>query len=359
MGCGTPSSPTAQSTVKTVNPRPSVPQRVHRLLEPLPGGLAFARLMGETVIVAWRYRAPGLAAEAAYFGLLSLPPLLLALVAGAGFASDFLGQETLGTLQSGLETWALRFLAPQTVEEVIMPTFYATVTAARGDVLSISFLITLWSGSRSLHVYLNAISIMYGQRAERGPVRARVLSLTTYLVALVVLALTLPLLLIGPSYLSSWLPGELEWLVRLYWPVVGLLGIASLTGLYHVATPVRSPYVRDLPGALFAVVMWVVGSLVIRTWAEQAVGGPSVFGPLAAPIVLLVYLYFLSLSVLLGASLNAAIRRLWPPPDYRGPRARINGWLEGRRGSDEGRGEPEEVDAKADEEAADRISGPR
>ncbi|WP_181009893.1 YihY/virulence factor BrkB family protein [Ornithinimicrobium sufpigmenti] len=320
---------------------PGVKERLRRLLAPVPGALPAARLVAETASVAFRYRATGLAAEAAFFLLLSLPPLLLGLVAGAGFSSRWLGEGTLTQMQEAVETWSLRFLTPETVEEVIMPTLQQTLSAGRVDVLSVSFVVALWSGSRALNIVIEAIAIMYGQGGDRGPVRARLLSLSTYLLAILVMGLTLPLLLIGPGYLRSWLPTQVEPLIGLYWPLVAVVGILSLTGLFHVATPDRSPYFRDLPGALLTVVIWVVSSTLIRVWAEVAVGGVSVFGPLTAPIVLMIYLYFLALAVLIGAALNAAIRRLWPPPEYRGPRARVNEWRDGRRdrdGSDQRRG---------------------
>lgn len=338
------------------------------MITPIPGAVPFVRLVAETSLVAFRYRATGLAAEAAFFLLLSLPPLLLALVAGAGFAGGWLGEDTVARMSGALEQWTLTFLTPETVQEVIMPTFAQTLAVGRADVLSLGFLVALWSGSRALHIFLDAISIMYGQGGERGPVRARLLSLSAYVVTIFVMGLTLPLLLIGPGYLVQWLPTELEWLVELYWPLVGVLGLVSLTGLFHVATPERSPFFRDLPGALLTVVFWVLSSVVIRRWAEAAAGGLSVFGPLTAPIILMVYLYFLSFAVLVGASLNAAIRRLWPPPEYRGPRARVHEWWEERRATREARREEARLRAeraRTDEEEGeqlerlDGIPGPR
>lgn len=344
-------------------------QRLRRVIAPIPGAVPFVRLVAETTVVAFRYRATGLAAEAAFFTLLSIPPLLLALVAGAGFASRWLGPSTLLRISNALQTWSLSVFTPETVDLVIMPTFRETLSVGRADILSFGFLVALWSGSRALHIFLDAISIMYGQGGDRGPLRARVLSLTTYLASIVTTGLVLPLLLIGPGYLLRWLPDRLDVLVELYWPLVGVLGIVSLTGLFHVATPQRSPFFRDLPGALLTVVIWVVSSVLIRRWAESAAGGWSVFGPLTVPIILLVYLYFLAFAVLVGASLNAAIRRLWPPPEYRGPTARVNEWWGERRASHEARrAEREErrlQRARTDEEEEraieemDGIPGPR
>ena len=40
--------------------------------------------------------------------------------------------------------------------------------------------------------------------------------------------------------------------------------------------------------------------------------GTSIYGPLAAPIVLMIWLYVLSIAVLIGAALNAAVESVWP-----------------------------------------------
>jgi membrane protein len=306
-------------------------QRVRRVLAPVPGALNVARVVVETGTIALRYRVTGLAAEAAFFALLSVPPLLLALIAGVGFVGRQVGTDVIDTVTEAIETWALRFLTEDTVDQVIMPTVNDTLVGGRADLLSAGFLLSLWAGSRALHVFMDTIVIMYGQMGYRGMVRSRALSLSLYLGLTVAMGITVPLVLIGPRYLRVWLPDQAQFLVAGYWPTVGLLGLVSLTGLYHFATPQRSPFFRDIGGALLAVVVWVGASNVLRYGAEQAVGGASIFGPLSAPIILLVWLYFLALAVLVGAAFNAAIRRLWPPPDYRGPVSRLNDWWDQRR----------------------------
>ena len=60
----------------------------------------------------------------------------------------------------------------------------------------------------------------------------------------------------------------------LYWPVVILLSVAFLTTLYHVSVPVRSPWIEDVPGALVALAMWVLGSFLLRIYLTSTVEGP-------------------------------------------------------------------------------------
>jgi membrane protein len=118
--------------------------------------------------------------------------------------------------------------------------------------------------------------------------------------------------LAGPDLLAKVLPDRLGFLDTLYWPVASLLSVVSLTSLYHVSVPVRTPWRRDLPGALLTLVIWFAGSFVVRWIISKSVGGTSIYGPLAAPIVLMIWLYVLAIAVLIGAALNAAVESVWP-----------------------------------------------
>lgn len=305
------------------------------MLDPVPGAVPAARFVVEVVQLSMRCRVTGLSAEAAFFTLLSLPPLVLGVVASLGFVGRRLGQDTVQQVVGVVEEWAGAFLTAEVVAETITPTIEATLSGGRADLLSLGFLIALWSGSRALHVYIDAILIMYAQTGLRGLLGSRVMSLGLYVGAVLLAAVVLPLLLIGPTYLRRWLPDQLDPVVAAYWPVVGLFGMIGLTALYHFATPQRSPFFRDFPGAAFALLVWLGASVGLRAWAGVVVGGPSVFGPLAAPIIVLLWFYLLALAVLVGAGVNAAIRRLWPPPEYRGPVTRANDWWESRRGHGE------------------------
>lgn len=271
-------------------------------------------LLVATVGVCMRYRVTGLAAEAGFFALLSLPPLVLGLAGTAAWVGSEMGTATREQLVAGIEQVTRPFLTRDAVESVILPTFEEAVSGPRFDLISIGFVLSLWSGSRALNVYIDTISIMYGLGGHRGIVRTRALSFSLYLLTLALGALTVPLVLLGPSLIGRVLPDAFGWTLALYWPVVGAAGIALLTTLYHVATPIRSPWSRDLPGALLALVIWVLSSFAMRKVIAASIGGTSIYGPLATPIIVMIWLYLIAIAVLIGAGMNAAIDQLWPDP---------------------------------------------
>jgi membrane protein len=272
------------------------------------------QLVRGTVGICMRYRVTGLAAEAGFFALLSLPPLVLGLAGAAAWVGSELGTGATGQLEQGLRDVVAPFLTNEVVDTVLIPTLTDAIDGPRYDLISIGFLLSLWSGSRALNVYVDTIAIMYGLGGHRGIVRTRALSFSLYLLTLALGALTIPLVLVGPTLLGRVLPVAADPLVALYWPVVTLGGVALLATLYHVSTPVRTPWKRDLPGAALALVIWVLASYVLRAVIGASVGGTSIYGPLATPIVVLLWLYLVAIAVLVGAGLNAATDRLWPDP---------------------------------------------
>ena len=97
-----------------------------------------------------------------------------------------------------------------------------------------------------------------------------------------------------------------------YWPAVVLISLALLTSLYHLAIPVRTPWRRALPGAVVGLGLWVGGAVLLRWWLTIAFSSTTTYGPLSAPIAVLVFMYLTALAILLGAELNAEFDRLWP-----------------------------------------------
>ncbi|MGW6196461.1 YhjD/YihY/BrkB family envelope integrity protein [Kribbella sp. NPDC055110] len=271
------------------------------------------KLLTQTIGVCLRYRVTGLAAEGAFFAILSLPPLIFGLAGSLGYiASKWFEVETINDIKQQIVDLAARALTDDSIKNVIAPTLDQVLNGGRPDVISIGFVLALWSGSRALNVFVDTITIMYGMGGKRGIVRTRALSFSLYCAALVIGVIVLPLVLAGPDAVDALLPHRLDFLNQLYWPVVTILSAGFLNTLYHLSVPIRTPWVSDLPGSFLALSIWILGSFVLRWILQSTVGGTSIYGPLAAPIAVLMWLYMTAIAVLIGAALNAVVDRLWP-----------------------------------------------
>jgi membrane protein len=76
--------------------------------------------------------------------------------------------------------------------------------------------------------------------------------------------------------------------------------------------PVRTRWWRELPGAVLALIIWIACAAVLRAVLAAWFSPVSIYGSLAAPIAMLLWLYITALAVLIGAILNAEVDRLWP-----------------------------------------------
>ncbi|MGV9455146.1 YihY/virulence factor BrkB family protein [Streptomyces sp. NPDC003635] len=269
-------------------------------------------LLKDTVNSCIEYRILGLAAEAAFFTLLSVPPLLLSMIGLLGYVDDWTGTDTISSLEANLLEASRTVLSDKGVRQIAQPILDDVMKGGRPDVISIGFLFALWSGSRAVNVFIDTITVMYGLDGVRGIVKTRLVAFVLFLVALVIGSIALPLMVAGPDAVLNVLPWSETLVQMLYWPVVILLSVAFLTTLYHVSVPVRSPWIEDVPGALVALGMWVLGSFLLRIYLTNTVEGATIYGSLAAAVAVLLWIGVSAFAVLVGAAVNAAIDRVWP-----------------------------------------------
>ncbi|WP_328874568.1 YihY/virulence factor BrkB family protein [Streptomyces sp. NBC_00287] len=269
-------------------------------------------LLKDTVNSCIEYRILGLAAEAAFFTLLSVPPLLLSMIGLLGYVDDWTGTDTISSLEANLLEASRTVLSDKGVRQIAQPILDDVMKGGRPDVISIGFLFALWSGSRAVNVFIDTITVMYGLDGVRGIVKTRLVAFVLFLVALMIGSVALPLMVAGPDAVLNVLPWSETLVQVLYWPVVILLSIAFLTTLYHVSVPVRSPWIEDVPGALVALGMWVLGSFLLRIYLTNTVEGATIYGSLAAAVAVLLWIGVSAFAVLVGAAVNAAIDRVWP-----------------------------------------------
>ncbi|HEU5156541.1 MAG TPA: YihY/virulence factor BrkB family protein [Streptosporangiaceae bacterium] len=278
-------------------------------------------LLRSTAVAAFRYRVTGLAAEAAFFALLSLPPLVIGLVGTMGHFRGALGEPVIAEIRAWVIDKSGTVLTGPAVDSVVVPLVDDVIKGGRVDIVSISFLISLWAGSRALNVYVDTITIAYGLSGIRGIVRTRLRAFILYLIGILIMIVVIPLLMAGPTLMRQVLPGAAGFVRLFYWPVVVILSVLFLALLYHMSVPVRTSWWREVPGAVIALVIWILGSFVLRFYLAGSMSGVSVYGSLAASIALLAWLYVAALAVLIGAALNAEIDKMWPSADTARARA--------------------------------------
>ncbi|MET0765590.1 MAG: YihY/virulence factor BrkB family protein [Blastococcus sp.] len=283
--------------------------------------------LGQTLAKAWHDRILGLSAEAAFWQILSVPPLLIGLLGSLGYLGSVIGNASVREIEDRLLAASARVLTPDVVDKLVAPTLADILGSGRLEVVSVGFVLSLWAGSSATATFMNTIVIAYDQRDVRGPIRMRLKALWLFIVGMVMAVLTLPLVILGRGVLVGFLP--VDWrptanvlINAVYWPLMLIGLVLALTSFYHVVLPHRLPWRRHLPGALLAVGFFLLAATVLRAYVADILTTALPYGALAAPIGALLFCFFFGMAVLLGAELNATIQARWPAPLRRHDRRR-------------------------------------
>jgi len=250
-----------------------------------------------------RYRYHSLSAygaQLAYFFLLSLFPFLIFLIGVFSFFSV--------SLQGAINLLAT--IAPKEVI-IIIKDYIELLPKRNTNLLSISFLITVWSASRGVNSLILALNRAYGIKAKRGFFKKRMLAiLYTLLVALsIVLVLTIPNMgmdfmlwiskYIGLTDLFITIWRYLRWVI-----VIGIL-FSVIGSLYFVAPNVKLRFIEVIPGTVFALFGWIIISLGFSFFVNNFRDFEIIYGSLAAIVVLMIWLYLSGIILILGGEINS------------------------------------------------------
>ncbi len=308
--------------------------------EPRDGRRRWRQLATRTGVRAWDDNIFSESAAAAFWQTLSLPPLLLGLFGVLSYVGDLYGPDTIDAVQRQVVELAGPVFSREAVDQIIAPTVADVLSTARAEVISIGFVISLWSGSSAMSSFVDAITRAHEQYLLRNPLWQRTLAILLYVVGLVTGVVALPIVALGPVLPARFLPESWQPAVRpvldvaLSPPVIGLVLVLALTTLYKVSLPLKPPWWRGLPGALLAAVVFLAGATGLRWYLDWLTGTGYTYGALAAPIAFLLGTFFIGLAIVLGAHLNASIQALWPVPlrDRRNRLARAAAAVSGEPG---------------------------
>ena len=285
------------------------------------------RLFKRTLGKAWDDSIFSESAAAAFWCALSLPPLLLGMLGTLAYVAPLFGPDTLPVIEDRIISTANSFFSPNVVNEVIEPTIRDIVATARGEVVSIGFVISLWAGSSAVSAFVDSVVEAHDQTPLRHPVRQRFFALGLYVMSLVVFIASAPFIALGPIKIAEFLPDSWDYALHFgYYPVLVLGLMVVVLILYRVSLPEPLPTHRLVLGSVLAAVVFMTATLGLRFYLTWITETGYTYGALATPIAFLLYAFFLGFSIMLGAELNNAIEEEWPAPDTHAKRLRE--WIE-------------------------------
>lgn len=244
----------------------------------------------------------GLAAQLAYFFLLSMFPLFIFLFTLVAYL-PYSQQEILNTFQTFAPAESMN-LIEESLNEVM-----------QGNVklLSIGAIGTIWSASHGLNGIINAFNRAYNVKETRSYFIARGMSimLTFAMIFVFIVALFLP---VFGKQIGIFLFSELgisEQFIRVWntfrWVISSIVLFIVFMMLYWIAPNKKITCVSVLPGAVFATVGWVVVSLLFSFYVDKITNYTTTYGSLGGIIVLMVWFYLSGWMIVMGGEINALV----------------------------------------------------
>ena len=255
--------------------------------------------------------ALGLAAQLSYYLILALFPFILFVVAVLDTFSnpqfvtsvfDYLGQ-----------------VLPAQVFDLIRT--YTENTLRNRDtapgLLSVGILGTIWAASGAFSALINALNRAYDVQETRPFWKVRGIAILMTLGLSTLIGAGVLLLVAGPSIGRTvaevfTLGYEFVFVWNgVRWPAALLFMVATVALLYYFAPDAGQPFRWITPGGFIGVFLWVLASLAFNLYVSSDFNTYNeTYGSIGTVIILLLYLYISSLTILFGATLNATLVRI-------------------------------------------------
>ena len=173
--------------------------------------------------------------------------------------------------------------------------------------------ITLWTGSGVMISWMEGFRNAYQMPKIWGLVKERMIAFLLVVLAGVPMVFASFLLVFG-NQTETWIvyhvghelgPYVLGLWTALRWIIAALTSIAVIALIYHHGVPRTQPWHRVLPGSALATVLWFASTLVFGFYLRHFANYDVIYGSVATAIALLLWLYIVSMVVLIGAEFNA------------------------------------------------------
>ena len=272
-------------------------------------GRAFPQVLKRTVAQFTEDKLPTWAAALTYYAVLSIFPMLLALISLLGVIGPSATQPLLDNLST---------IAPGPAKQILANSLKSLESAQGASTLAfiIGLAAAIWSASGYIGAFMDAANAVW-DAPEGRPIWKRIpLRIAVTVVLLILLAASaLAVVLTGPVARSVGnIVGLGDTFVTVWgiakWPVLVLVVSFMISLLFWAGPNVKQPgFPWVTPGGLLAVVLWILASLLFAVYVANFSSYNKTYGSLGGVIVFLIWLWITNLIVLLGAEFNSELER--------------------------------------------------
>jgi membrane protein len=272
--------------------------------------IGWGELFKRTLKEAFADNVFDLAAQQAYYFFFALFPALLALISLASFFPIHnLTDEVVRTLGQ---------LAPDDVVRIINDQLKKISGDNAGGLLTFAFLVTLWSSSGAVVSMCTTLNTAYDITEGRPMWKVRLIAIALTIGLAFFVLTSVALLIAGPDFARGLaekvdLGPAFVWTWSLLrWPVIFVLIASGIAMVYYFAPDAEQEFVWITPGSVLATLLWIAISLGFSLYLSKMGSYTETYGVVGAVMVLLLWFYFSSIALLVGAELNAEIEHASP-----------------------------------------------
>ena len=181
--------------------------------------------------------------------------------------------------------------------------------------LTTTSVITLWTASGVMISWMDGFRRCYELPKTWGLLQERLIAFLLVVFALIPMTFSTLLVAVGSKFEARLLPYvDPDFSIYVFllwgatrWLIATLTSIAVIALIYHHAVPRTQPWHSVMPGAMLATILWFTTTVGFRAYLQSFGNFATIYGSLGAVMALLVWMYLISLVVLVGAEFNALL----------------------------------------------------
>ncbi|MFZ5989091.1 MAG: YihY/virulence factor BrkB family protein [Bacillota bacterium] len=246
---------------------------------------------------------PALAAQLTYYFILSFFPFLIFLITLVSF-TPVTSEQALNDLSK---------IMPSSAYNIVSDIISQVVNSRRATFLSFGMLATIWASSNGMNAVIRGLNRAFDQKETRPFWKVRGLSVLATIALALTILFSFFLLVFGEIigeqlfiFLGFSHIFKTVWtFIRYFIPLITMLLVFTLLYLF---TPNRRLTLREvMPGSLFSTFGWILTSVLFSLYINNFGNFSRTYGSIGGVIALLIWLYWISIIILLGGELNATL----------------------------------------------------
>lgn len=239
------------------------------------------------------------AAQAAYFFMLSLIPIILLLLTLIRYTPVTKADVMTAVIQ----------VFPRSVDGLVTSVVNQVYNQSM-SIIPITVIVALWSAGKGVLAMTYGLNCIYDCRETRNYLFLRIRA-TLYTVMFLLMIILLLVLSVFGNSLSTVIIGYvplvrpvLEWILEVQIYVSPVILMIFMLLIYKFVPNKKNTLVEELPGAVLATLGWLLVSLFFSVYVDIFQGFSNMYGSMTTIVLIMLWMYFCMYCILLGAEFN-------------------------------------------------------